>query len=87
MLVTALITLFIPAEVGPRFLNHFGYIHALSVLVLWTVPSAYFAARAGRIRSHRANMISLYVGGLLIAGGFAFAPGRLLHGWVLGASQ
>lgn len=29
-------------------------------------------------------MISLYVGGLLIAGSFTLMPGRLLHGWVFG---
>ena len=85
MFVTGAITLFMPAEVGPRFLGHFGYIHALSALALITVPSAYYAARAGNIAAHRANMLALYVGGLLIAGGFALSPGRLLHGWIFGA--
>jgi uncharacterized membrane protein len=82
MLITALITLFIPAEVGPQLLGHLGFIHGFSLLVLVTVPTAYLAARRGKVRQHMANMVGLYVGGILIAGFFAFAPGRLLHQWL-----
>lgn len=82
MLATGLMTLLVPAEVGPRFFGHFGYIHLLSVLTIVTVPSAYIAARQRRIGAHRSAMVALYVGGLLIAGGFAFTPGRMLHGWL-----
>ena len=82
MLFTALVTLSMSAEVGPVVLNHFGFIHLLSFLVLYTVPTAYFAARNGNVKQHRGNMIGLYVGGLLIAGAFTFMPGRLLHGWI-----
>ena len=84
MLATGLITLAMPAEVGPRFLGHFGFIHAFSFLTLFNVPAAYIAARRGHVRAHRANMIGLYVGGILIAGSFALAPGRLLHTWIFG---
>ena len=79
MLGTALITLCMSARIGPTFFGHFGFIHLFSVLVLYCVPSAYFAARSGRIKTHRNNMIGLYLGGILIAGAFTFAPGRLLH--------
>lgn len=82
MLVTATITLFMPAAVGFRLLNHFGFIHLFSVLTLTSVPLAYFAAKRHDIPSHRRNMIGLYVGGLIIAGGFAFMPGRLLNTWL-----
>jgi uncharacterized membrane protein len=84
MLCTSAITLFMTAEVGPTFLGHFGYIHLLSFLVLYCVPAAWFAARRGDLRAHKFNMIGLYVGGLLIAGGFTLMPGRLLHEWLLG---
>ena len=84
MLATGLITLAMPAEVGPRFLNHFGFIHAFSFLTLYSVPAAYLAARHGNIKVHRANMIGLYIGGILIAGSFAFSPGRMLHEWLFG---
>lgn len=84
MLATALITLLMPAEVGPRFLGHFGFIHAFSLLALLNVPVAYVAVRHGNIRAHRAAMIWLYAGGILIAGAFAFSPGRMLHAWLFG---
>jgi len=84
MLATASISLLMPANVGPRFFGHFGFIHLLSLLVLYLVPSAYFAARQGRIRRHRANMIGLYVGGMLVAGAFTLLPGRMLHQWLFG---
>jgi uncharacterized membrane protein len=84
MLATGLITLAMPAQVGPRLLNHFGFIHLFSLLALFSVPSAYFAARRGDITAHRGAMIGLYIGGILIAGAFAFAPGRMLHAWLFG---
>jgi uncharacterized membrane protein len=84
MLATGLITLAMPAEVEPRFLGHFGFIHAFSFLTLYNVPAAFIAARRGNIPAHRANMIGLYVGGILIAGTFALTPGRLLHTWLSG---
>ena len=82
MLATALITLSMPAEVGPRFLGHFGFIHLFSLLALLNIPIAFTGARRGSIRVHRAAMILLYVGGILIAGAFAFSPGRMLHTWL-----
>ena len=84
MMATGLITLAMPAEVGPRFLDHFGFIHAFSVLALINVPAAYIAARSGNIKLHRFNMLALYFGGILIAGAFAFSPGRMLHSWLFG---
>lgn len=85
MLFTSLVTLGIPAQVGPQWLGHFGFLHLLSLLTLATVPMAWFAARRHQWRPHAAAMISLYIGGLLVAGGFALMPGRLLHGWLFGA--
>lgn len=84
MLATALITLTMPAKVGPQFLHHFGVIHVFSLVALINIPIAYFTARYGNLRAHRAAMISLYVGGILIAGTLAFLPGRMLHKWLFG---
>ncbi len=79
MLFTAMVTLFMPAQVGTAFFSHFGFIHIFSFSVFFTVPMAYFAARTGKLKLHIGNMIGLYMGGILIAGAFAFSPGRLLH--------
>ncbi|WP_191601988.1 DUF2306 domain-containing protein [Marinomonas algicola] len=82
MLISAITSLFMEARIGWQVLGHFGPIHLFSLLVLYLVPTAYIAARTGNIKRHKSNMIGLYLGGLLIAGSFAFMPGRLLHGWL-----
>ncbi len=82
MLFTAMVTLFMPAHVGTAFIGHFGFIHIFSFSVFFTVPMAYFAARTGNLKLHIGNMIGLYMGGILIAGAFAFSPDRLLHTWL-----
>ncbi len=79
MLVTASITLFMPAEVGPRVMNHFGWIHSFSFLTIYTVPTAYWAIKKGEVQSHKRKMILLYFGAIIIAGGFTFVPGRYLY--------
>ena len=84
MLVTAFVTLFMQAVVGPTFLNHFGFIHLLSLLVFVTVPRAIFAIRRGDVAAHKKHMVGLYIGALLIAGTLAMMPGRMMHLWIFG---
>jgi uncharacterized membrane protein len=79
MLFTAMVTLLMPAKVGPQVLNHFGYLHLFSFLTLYTVPSAYAAIKRNDIKTHKRKMIILYFGALLIAGGFTLFPGRYLN--------
>ena len=83
MFVTALLSLLLPAQVGPQLFRHFGLIHLLSLLVIVTVPRAWLAAREGRVIAHRRAMISLFTGAIVIAGAATLAPGRLLHSWLL----
>jgi uncharacterized membrane protein len=78
MLFTASVTLFMSAQVGPTLFDHFGFIHLLSLLVLYNVPSAYFAIKAGDVKTHKSRMVGLYIGGMLVAGGFTLVPGRFL---------
>ncbi|MEN8703319.1 MAG: DUF2306 domain-containing protein [Polaribacter sp.] len=68
MFTTAIITLFMPAYVGPQFLNHFGYIHLFSFLTLYSVPTAIIAIKKGQIKKHKIKMILLYLGPIIIAG-------------------
>ncbi len=84
MLFTALVSLFMPAAVGPTFLDHFGWIHLFSVLTLYTVPTAYTAIRKGNVKAHKRKMILLYFGALIIAGAFTLMPGRYLHNVLFG---
>ena len=79
MFFSSFISLFLEAQVGPQFLNHFGWIHILSVVTMGTVPVSIFAVRNGNIKRHQRTMVLLYFTGLLVAGGFTLFPGRLLH--------
>jgi len=79
MIITAFVTLFMPAHVGARFLNHFGWIHSFSLITFLTIPRALYAIRRGNVGSHKRAMVLLYVGAIGIAGGFTLVPGRYLH--------
>ena len=79
MFITAAASLFITAAVGPQLLGHFGWIHLLSLLVLISVPRAYFAAKNHDISGHKFAMAGVYLGGILIAGLFTLAPGRYFN--------
>ena len=50
MIATGLTTLCMPAQVGARFVGHFGFIHLFSVLTLYSAPAAYIAVRRGNIK-------------------------------------
>jgi uncharacterized membrane protein len=76
MTVTAITTFFI------RSINSgggFSLVHLFIPLTLFGVFAALWNVRRGDIKGHRNAMLGLYVGGLLIAGGLALLPGRLLH--------
>ena len=79
MLITATVTLFMPAQVGPRFLDHFGLLHSFSLLTIYSVPTAYLVIKAGNVKVHKRKMILLYFGAIILAGGFTFYPGRYLY--------
>jgi uncharacterized membrane protein len=79
MLITASISLFMPANVGPQFLGHFGFIHAFSFLTLYSIPTAVLAIKGGDVRKHKIKLVILYLGAIVIAGGFTLAPGRYMN--------
>lgn len=58
--------------------GHFSAIHLLSLLTAVTLPYAVVMRRRGNIAAHRSAMLSLFAG-LVIAGLFTLAPGRLMH--------
>jgi len=72
------------AYVDPTFLNHFGWIHLLSFLTIWTVPQSLIAVKKGNIQRHKRSMKLLYWTGLLLAGLFTLMPGRYLHSLLFG---
>lgn len=56
-------------------------IHLLSGWTLVSLPFAVWAARKHNVNTHRRVMTGLFWGASIVAGGFAFLPGRLM--WTL----
>lgn len=69
---------------GITMRGHYAWIHLISGWTLLMLPLAVLAARRGRIGAHRRAMASLFLGGLLIAGGFTLLPGRIMGAVVFG---
>jgi uncharacterized membrane protein len=84
MTVTAITTLFIHALMPKGPFGGFSPIHLLVGLTLFGIVGALRGAWTHDIRLHKISMISVYVGGLLIAGSLTFLPGRIMHAVVFG---
>lgn len=74
MMAVALSSFFIRTVID----GWFSPIHLLSVTTLVGLPTAIWAAHRRDVRRHSRIMTSIYLGGMVVAGGFAFLPGRLL---------
>lgn len=75
---------FIRADRLPNIAG-FSPIHLFTVAVAVMLPLAIWHARQGRVQLHRKLMRNMYVGGCVVAGLFAFAPGRVLHQMLMGS--
>ncbi len=81
MFATAVVAFFIPSFMsvslgaGPLRL---GLIHLFIPLTIFSVWRTRKALREGNIKAHRASMMGLYFGGLVIAGLLTFIPGRIM---------
>lgn len=64
--------------------GHWSFIHFISGWVIIALPMAVVAIRRKNVQLHRRLMTGLFVGGLLVAGAFTFAPGRLMFAVFLG---
>jgi uncharacterized membrane protein len=62
----------------------YSFLHLFAGWTLIALPMGVFAARKHNVRLHGRTMTGLFVGGLLIAGAFAFLPGRLMWQMVFG---
>lgn len=84
MIGTAATTLFIASSSGLPHLWRFGPLHVFSVAVLVMTPLAIVMARRGKLKAHGTMMSRIFIGGLMLAGLFAFAPGRLMYQVIFG---
>ena len=79
MLVTAISTFWIKGN------GSYSWIHLLSIATLAILAAVVYAAINGHIRRHRAGVIGLYSGSLVVAGLFALMPERMLGKMLRGA--
>jgi uncharacterized membrane protein len=81
MLVVAISSFFIHTI---RLWGPWSPIHLLSIFTLIVLPIAVWQAHRHAVERHRWEMISLFVGALVIAGVFTLLPGRIMHAVVFG---
>ena len=67
-----------------RLWGQWSPIHLLAIFTLVTLPLGVWYAHNHLVRGHKTVMISIFCGGLLIAGIFTFVPGRIMHAVVFG---
>jgi uncharacterized membrane protein len=70
---------------GIRTWGQWSPIHLLSIATPIMLIFAVLAARQHRVSFHQHAMIFIFLGALVIAGGFTLVPGRLMHEVVFGA--
>jgi uncharacterized membrane protein len=80
MLMTAVSSLFIVGLNG----DVWSLIHLISGWVLVVLPLGVWAARKHRVSVHGKTMKGIFLGSSIVAGGFAFLPGRLMWNLFLG---
>lgn len=79
MVATALSALFIKTG------GSFSFIHIFVPLTLWSSYKLVATARRGDMKAHRWEILTLYLGALMIPGIFSMAiPGRLMNVWLFG---
>ena len=83
MAMTSVAALFVH-QINPQGILGLSPIHVFVPLTLAGIIEALYAACTHQIRRHRIAMLMTYVGALLIAGAFAFMPGRIMHSVLVG---
>ena len=86
MTITAIAAFFIrnPFNTDPFSLRGFSWIHVFVAVTAFGIISTLWALKTHNIKAHRGSMLGVYIGGILIAGALAFAPGRIMHAVVFG---
>lgn len=78
MFTTAIVSFWIGRPNGSGlFGTHLSFIHIFAIVTIVSIPMGIWLARTGNIKDHYRAMQGPYIG-LIIAGLFAFLPGRIL---------
>lgn len=66
------------------FRNGINALHVFTAITVLSLWGGLAGIRRGNVRQHASSMVGLYIGGLIIAGVFAFIPGRTMWNVVFG---
>ncbi len=80
MIVVAATSIAMVADFG----NGFNALHVFTAVTVISLWGGLTGIRRGDVRQHAGSMVGLYIGGLIIAGLFAFIPGRTMWATVFG---
>jgi uncharacterized membrane protein len=83
MMIAAISSFWIGRPGGGLMGSGLSFIHIFSIITLISIPLAIWQVRRGNIEAHRRAMRGPYIG-LIIAGLFAFVPGRIMGVLVFG---
>lgn len=83
MSATSVAAIFIH-EINPAGPFGFSLVHLFVPLTLFGVFGALRGAWTHNVMLHRNAVVGTYIGGILIAGAFAFSPGRIMYEVVFG---
>ena len=64
----------------------FSWIHVFTVITAFGIVSGvgYLMRGGANLKRHKGPFIGIFIGGLIIAGAFAFMPGRIMHDVMFG---
>lgn len=87
MAATAASAIFIHSGASGGMPNIAGYtpIHLFVLLTAFALPMAIYKIRRGDVAGHKRAMLSLYIGGFIVAGLLTFLPGRVMHAVFFGS--
>jgi uncharacterized membrane protein len=85
MTVTAISTLWVHQLMPNSPFFGLSPIHLLIPLTLFGVVGALRGAWTHNIAMHKRSMFGVYIGGILVAGGLTFIPGRIMHAVFFGS--
>ncbi len=66
---------------GLPLVKWFSWIHLFTVMTVFGIVSGTMLLLKGgpSLKNHARPFISIFIGGLIVAGAFAFMPGRIMH--------
>ncbi|MEO1659200.1 MAG: hypothetical protein AAFR65_15940 [Pseudomonadota bacterium] len=75
-----------PPVEGGTFFDRLSFIHIFTLITAYGIYGGlrFLIAGSPALKNHWKPFLGIYIGGLVVAGAFAFTPGRIMHQIVFG---